>query len=64
MLFAGTGQVADVPGDMRVDALHQSAGFGLRFLLNRKEEFSVRVDFGLGFDVDSDGLYIGLGQVF
>ena len=64
VLFAGIGQVADVPGDMRLDAFHPSAGCGMRFLLNRREEFSLRVDVGWGFDVESSGVYIGLNQVF
>ncbi len=64
VLFAGVGQVADVPGDMRFDAFHASAGCGMRFLLNRREEFSLRVDLGWGFDVESSGVYIGLNQVF
>jgi len=64
VLFAGTGQVADVPGDMRLDALHSSAGFGVRFLLNREEEFNLRMDFGWGLDFESSGFYVGFGEVF
>jgi len=64
VLFAGVGQVADVPADMRLDSFHPSAGCGLRFLLNRREEFSLRVDVGWGFDVESNGVYVGLNQVF
>jgi len=64
VMFAGAGQVADVPGDMRFDAFHSSAGFGLRFLLNREEEFNLRMDFGWGLDAESSGFYIGFGEVF
>jgi outer membrane protein assembly factor BamA len=64
VVFAGAGQVADVPGDMRWDAFHPSAGFGLRFLLNRAEEFNLRADFGFGFDVESSGFYLGFGEAF
>ena len=64
VLFAGAGQVADGPGDMRFDAFHSSAGCGVRFLLNREEEFNLRMDFGWGLDVESSGFYIGFGEVF
>lgn len=64
VLFAGAGQVADVPGDMQFAALHPGAGFGLRFLLNRGEEFNLRLDYGWGFDVESSGFYIGFGEAF
>jgi hypothetical protein len=64
VLFGGAGQVADIPGDMRLADFHPSAGFGLRFLLNREEEFNLRVDYGWGFDVVSNGFYVGFGEVF
>ena len=64
VLFGGAGQVVDLPGDMRLAAFHPSAGFGFRFLLNRAEEFNLRVDYGWGFDVESSGFYIGFGEVF
>jgi hypothetical protein len=64
VVFAGIGQVADVPAEMRLDRFHPSAGWGLRFLLNRREEFSVRVDVGSGFDVKSSGVYVSLNQAF
>ena len=64
VVFGGAGEVADVPGDMRFDALHPSAGVGLRVLLSRKEEFHLRADYGIGFDFDSSGLYLGFGEVF
>ena len=64
VLFTGVGQVADDVGDLRIDAFHPSAGFGLRFLLKRKEEFNLRVDFGWGFDVESSGVYFSFGEAF
>jgi hypothetical protein len=64
VLFAGAGQVADVPAGMRLDAFHTSAGFGLRFLLSRHEEFNLRLDFGWALDLDSGGTYIGFGEAF
>jgi hypothetical protein len=62
--FGGVGQVAHDFGGLRFDDYHPSAGFGVRFLLSRKEEFELRMDFGWGFDVESSGFYIGFGQVF
>ena len=64
VLFAGAGQVADVPGDLRLDAFHASAGFGLRILLSRQEEFNLRVDYGIGLDPESSGFYLGFGEAF
>ncbi len=62
--FGGVGQVAHDFAGLRFDDYHPSAGFGARFLLNRKEELELRMDFGWGFDAESSGFYIGVGQVF
>jgi outer membrane protein assembly factor BamA len=64
VLFAGAGQVAHAPGDLRMDAFHSSAGAGLRFLVNRREQYQIRADFGLGLDQETTGFYLGFGQAF
>jgi hypothetical protein len=63
-VFAAAGQVADDLGGVAFDRFHTSAGFGLRFQLDRQEELNIRMDFGWGFDIESSGFYLGFGEAF
>jgi hypothetical protein len=62
--FASAGQVAPDLGGLRVDAFHPAAGFGFRFLIQEAEGVQIRADFAWGFDVESSGFYINIGEAF
>jgi outer membrane translocation and assembly module TamA len=62
--FASAGQVAPDLGGLRVDAFHPAAGFGFRFLIQEAEGVRIRADFAWGFDVESSGFYINIGEAF
>jgi hypothetical protein len=64
VVFASAGQVAVDYGGLRMDEFHASAGFGFRFLLSRADELNIRADFGWGFDVGSNGFYLGIAEAF
>jgi len=60
--FAGLGDVAPTPGKVTTTGSLWTAGFGLRYLLDRGEKVKIRLDFGWG-NGDS-GFYLSLGEVF
>jgi len=62
--FAAVGRVAPRYGDLSLDDLKVSLGGGLRFLLSRQEGLNIRADYGWGFDVQSGGFYLGIGEAF
>lgn len=62
--FASAGQVAPELSGLRVDAFHPAAGFGFRFLIQEEEGVQIRADFAWGFDVESSGFYINIGEAF
>jgi outer membrane translocation and assembly module TamA len=62
--FVSAGQVAPELSGLRIDAFHPAAGFGLRFLIQEEEGVQIRADFAWGFDVESSGFYINIGEAF
>jgi hypothetical protein len=62
--FVSAGQVAPELSGLRFDALHPAAGFGLRFLIQEDEGVQIRADYAWGFDVESSGFYINIGEAF
>ena len=62
--FVSAGQVAPELSSLRFDAFHPAAGFGFRFLIQEEEGVQIRADFAWGFDVESSGFYINIGEAF
>lgn len=62
--FAGAGAVADRITDFTFGRFKTNAGAGLRFVLDREEGLSIRMDYAWGFDANSSGLYFGIGEAF
>jgi len=62
--FVSAGQVAPELNALRFDAFHPAAGFGFRFLIQEEEGVQIRADFAWGFDVESSGFYINIGEAF
>jgi hypothetical protein len=61
--FGAVGQVADGWGDVAFDRFHASVGGGVRFLIS-PEGLNLRADYGWGFDVNSGGFYLSVGEAF
>ncbi len=61
--FAGAGQVARELGDFSADGFHVAGGVGLRFVVDTRENLSLRIDFGFAQGGES-GVYITAGQAF
>jgi outer membrane protein assembly factor BamA len=62
IVFLSAGQVAPHMSSFRIDAVRPSAGFGLRFTLDRKENVRLRTDWGWG--EDESGFYFGINEAF
>ncbi len=60
--FLGLGDVANEVSAFRLSDFKYSAGGGIRFLLNRAEGITLRLDFGFGRG--TSGMYITLGEAF
>ncbi|UCF20102.1 MAG: BamA/TamA family outer membrane protein [Gemmatimonadota bacterium] len=60
--FLGFGDVADKINAFKLSDFKYSVGGGLRFLLNRAEGITLRLDFGFGRG--TSGMYITLGEAF
>jgi hypothetical protein len=60
--FAGVAQVADQVDHFAVNRFWFAGGLGLRFLWNRKERISLRLDYGIGNN--SSGTYITVTEAF
>jgi len=60
--FMGMGQVAQQIGDFNAQRFHYNYGLGLRFVIDRKENASIRIDYG--FTADSQGMYIVFAEAF
>jgi outer membrane protein assembly factor BamA len=61
--FLGAGQVAPTLGDMALEDLHYSVGYGLRFMIDPRERMNLRVDMGYGRH-GASGLYITVSEAF
>jgi outer membrane protein assembly factor BamA len=64
VVFAAAGQVQPELSAFHLGSFHPSAGFGLRFLLAPDEGVHLRADFAWGFDVESTGFYLSIGEAF
>lgn len=62
VLFLGLGDVAHEISDFKFNNLRLSAGFGLRFLLEKKEQLNVRMDFGFGRKTNN--YYLNIAEAF
>jgi outer membrane translocation and assembly module TamA len=62
--FVAAGQVAPKLDDLGLDRFKPAAGLGLRFLLSPEEGLNIRADYGWGFDVESSGFYLSIGEIF
>ncbi len=60
--FAAAGRVAHTLDAFGTDSIRTAAGLGLRFLLVRKEQLNLRLDWGFG--QNTSGLYLGMGEAF
>jgi hypothetical protein len=60
--FAGAGTVADAPRHVAASDTEAAAGWGLRYLLRRREGLSLRVDTGYGRGTQAT--YVALGDAF
>ena len=60
--FAGVGDVFGPASQASLSALKPSAGGGLRFLMDKKDQVNLRLDFGVGRQ--STGFYIAFGEAF
>ena len=61
-VFAGIGQVNNKLAMELFSNIKNSAGFGFRFNVNKKDPANVRLDFG--FTKESYAFYIGFGEAF
>jgi hypothetical protein len=62
VVFAGIGDVAPSPGKLTLARNLWTAGFGLRYTLDKVESVKIRLDWGWG-NGDS-GFYLSLGEAF
>lgn len=60
--FLGAGGVAPRAGAFRMDQIRPSYGGGLRFMLDRKEKLTLRVD--AGFGSGTSGIYFDIREAF
>lgn len=65
VFFAGTGQVAEDPGDLALNGLRYSVGAGFRLIIVPSENLNMRIDYALGLGQSRDtGLYLSIGEAF
>ena len=62
VLFAGVGDVSRSVGDFQLRNLRGSVGFGLRFLLDKREDLNIRADWGFGNSTNS--YYLNVSEAF
>ena len=60
--FVGVGDVAEHVDRFTFDGVKSSFGFGIRYVLNKEEGLSFRVD--IGFAKDSTGVYFTVNEAF
>jgi outer membrane protein assembly factor BamA len=60
--FAGVGDVFGPYSQASLSAFKPSAGGGIRFMMDKKDQVNLRLDFGVGRQ--STGFYIGFGEAF
>lgn len=62
VVFIGAGDVEDDLGDFRLRRFRPSAGFGLRFLLDKRENLNLRFDWG--FAKGTNNYYLNIAEAF
>ena len=62
VLFAGVGDVAHEVSDFKFSNLRASVGFGLRFLLDKREDLNIRADWGFG--KGTNNYYLNIAEAF
>ncbi len=60
--FIGGGAVAPAPGEFRLGEVLPSYGAGLRYMLDRTEKLTLRID--AGFGTGSSGIYVDIREAF
>ncbi|NQZ77365.1 MAG: BamA/TamA family outer membrane protein [Ekhidna sp.] len=60
--FVGAGDVAERVADFSFSDMKPSLGFGLRFLLDKREDLNVRFDWGFG--EGTDNYYLNVAEAF
>jgi len=63
VVFAGAGAVASSLDHFTWGGLKPSAGFGLRYVFDVRENIVLRMDFGFG-ENGNNGLYIMINEAF
>ena len=61
--WAGVGEVFGPSSDVRLNTLKPTAGGGVRFKIDRRNDINARMDFGVGRDGNM-GFYLSLGEAF
>lgn len=62
VVFAALGNVASSPGVVMIDETKWTAGAGLRYNINKKDPVNIRLD--VGFNGETSGFYLTLGEAF
>lgn len=62
VLFAGAGDVSDAAKNFRFKNLRGTVGFGLRFLLDKREGLNIRADWGFGSRTNN--YYLNVAEAF
>lgn len=62
ILFSDFGQVANQIENLEFSKTRFTVGLGIRFSIDKKERINIRLDFGLGKDMQ--GIYSGLSEIF
>ncbi len=61
--WAGVGEVFGPSSDVRLNTLKPTAGGGVRFKIDRRNDINVRMDSGVGCDSNM-GFYLSLCEAF
>ncbi len=62
VVFGSTGLVSDTWSNFQIKHLRYTVGAGLRFLLSKKEQIHLRLDYGIG--KNTSGFYLTFGEAF
>ncbi len=61
--FVGAGNIAPALDQFSTDQLKYNYGGGVRFMVKKKEELNIRIDYGIGND-DNSGFYVEISEAF
>ena len=62
-LFGGVGDVYATVSELHFESLKPNAGLGVRFMIDRKENINLRLDYAIG-KAGQSGFYISFGEAF